>query len=205
MPADRRHLVRTALRLSYLTIAWNFAAGASALVLALVAGSLSLGGFALSTLIDMGASVALVWRFMMEARDPAAAERLERRAEALIGEAMLAAALFRAVESVRALVERTHPDASLGGLVVGSASLVFLPPLARAKWRVAAGLGSRALRGDAILTAASSMLALLTLVALVLNRYAGWWWADAVAALAIAVALASEALRAASDVGRRSR
>ena len=196
MPADRRHLVRSALRLSYLTIAWNLAAGASALALALIAGSLSLGGFALSTLIDMGASVALVWRFTMEARDASAAERLERRAEALIGAAMFAAALFLAVESVRALVESAHPESSAGGLVVSSVSLVFLPPLARAKWRVAVSLRSRALRGDSVLTGASSILALLTLVALVLNRALGWWWADAAAALAIAAALATEAVRA---------
>ena len=203
MPADRRHLVHSALRLSYLTIAWNLAAGASALVLALTAGSLSLGGFALSTLIDMGASVALVWRFTMEARDASAAERLERRAEALIGAAMFAAALFLAVESVRALVERAHAETSIGGLVVSSVSLMFLPPLARAKWRVAASLRSRALRGDSVLTGASSILALLTLVALVLNRALGWWWADAVAALAIAAGLATEAARAEMEARRR--
>jgi divalent metal cation (Fe/Co/Zn/Cd) transporter len=203
MPADRRHLVRTALRLSYLTIAWNLAAGGSALALALLTGSLSLGGFALSTLIDMGASIALVWRFTMEARDASAAERLERRAEALIGAAMFAAALFLAVESVRALVDRAHPETSIGGLVVGSVSLLFLPPLARAKWRVAAQLGSRALRGDSILTAASSILALLTLVALVLTRGVGWWWADAAAALAIAAALGTEAARAEVEARRR--
>jgi divalent metal cation (Fe/Co/Zn/Cd) transporter len=203
MPADRRHLVRSALRLSYLTIAWNLAAGGSALLLALVAGSLSLGGFALSTLIDMGASVALVWRFTMEARDTSAAERLERRAEALIGAAMFAAALFLAVESVRALVAHAHPETSVGGLVVSSVSLMFLPPLARAKWRVASSLHSRALRGDSILTGASSVLALLTLVALVLNRTLGWWWTDAVAALAIAAGLATEATRAEMEARRR--
>ena len=203
MPADRRHLVRSALRLSYLTIAWNLAAGGSALALALSAASLSLGGFALSTLIDMGASVALVWRFTMEARDASAAERLERRAEALIGAAMFAAALFLAVESVRALVERAHPETSVGGVVVSSVSLVFLPPLARAKWRVARSLHSRALRGDSILTGASCVLALLTLVALVLNRALGWWWTDAVAALAIAAGLATEAARAEMEARRR--
>jgi divalent metal cation (Fe/Co/Zn/Cd) transporter len=202
MPTDRRHLVRSALRLSYLTIAWNLVAGASALVLALTAGSLSLGGFALSTLIDMGASVALVWRFTMEARDASAAERLERRAEALIGAAMFAAALFLAVESVRALVERAHPETSIGGLVVSSVSLMFLPRLAWAKWRIAASLRSRALRGDSILTAASCVLALLTLVALVLNRALDWWWADAAAALAIAAALATEAVRAEVEARR---
>ena len=45
-------------------------------------------------------------------------------------------------------------------------------------------------------------LALLTLAALVLNRALGWWWADAAAALAIAAALATEAVRAELEARR---
>jgi divalent metal cation (Fe/Co/Zn/Cd) transporter len=52
-----------------------------------------------------------------------------------------------------------------------------------------------ALRGDGKLTIASAALAATTLAALVVNSAFGWWWADPMAALLIAIALAFEAVR----------
>jgi divalent metal cation (Fe/Co/Zn/Cd) transporter len=96
-----------------------------------------------------------------------------------------------------------HPTTSVVGMVVIGLSLVLLPGLAYTKARVALLLGSRALRGDAILTAASAGLALLTLMALILDSGLGWWWADAGAALVIASALGTEASRAMREARRR--
>ena len=79
------------------------------------------------------------------------------------------------------------------------ASLLVLPWLARMKFRVAAGLGSRALRGDSVLTTAAAALAAITLAALVLNSALDWWWADPCAALLIAAGLTTEAIRVAAS------
>jgi divalent metal cation (Fe/Co/Zn/Cd) transporter len=192
----RTALISTAIRLSFVTIAWNVTGGVIAVTSAIVYSSLSLAAFGLSMLIDTGASVALVWRFKMEARDPDGADRFERRAETAIEAAMFAAALYLTAHSIAALMQGSHPQTSVAGIAVPLASLVFLPWLARAKWRVASQLPSRALRGDSLLTAASSALAALTLIALLANSRFGWWWGDAVAALLIAAALAFEATRA---------
>jgi divalent metal cation (Fe/Co/Zn/Cd) transporter len=194
----RAHGLVAAIRLSYATIGWDVVAGTVAVTSALVYGSISLAAFGLSMLIDTGASVALVWRFRREVRDPEGADRLEARAEVAIGIAMVAAALYLVAESAHSLSRGSHASTALPGIVVSVASLVFLPWLARAKWRVAAELGSRALRGDSLLTAASATLAAITLAALLANRWLGWWWADAVAAIAIAAALLFEATRAAA-------
>jgi divalent metal cation (Fe/Co/Zn/Cd) transporter len=199
----RTVLVSSAIRLSFLTIGWNAVAGASTLAASVVSGSLSLGGFGLNTLIDTAASGALVWRFKKEASDEMAAERLERRAETAIGLAMYAAALYLAAQGVHALVTGAEPKKSLLGVVISGLSLVALPALAYAKARVAGLLGSRALRGDAILTAASVGLAALTLAALLANSWLHWWWADAGAALVIAAALGTEASRALHEARRR--
>jgi divalent metal cation (Fe/Co/Zn/Cd) transporter len=80
-------------------------------------------------------------------------------------------------------------------VILATASLVVLPWLGRLKLRVASRLASRALRGDGILTAASAALAAVALAALLANSAFGWWWADPVAALLIATALAIEATR----------
>ena len=195
-PRPRVSLVSLAIRLSLLTIAWNAVAGVSTLAASLVTGSLSLGGFGLNTLIDTAASVAIVFRFRKEATDPAGAERLEKRAEIGIGLAMLAVALYLTIQGLHALLAGSHPQTYLIGLIVTSSSLILMPALAYAKARVAYLLGSRALRGDAILTGASAALAALTLTALLANSRLGWWWADAGVALIIAGALTVEATRA---------
>jgi divalent metal cation (Fe/Co/Zn/Cd) transporter len=192
---DRESLLHTALRLSYFTIAWNGVAGVAALVVAFTSGSLALAGFALNALLDSAASVVLVWRFTHEKRNPEAAERVERRAQALIGLAMIVIGAYIGFEAIRALSDRSHPETSTFAIVLATLSLLVLPYLGLRKVQVASALGSVALRGDAVLTFGASALAGITLLALVANEAFGWWWADAMAALVIAAALALEGLR----------
>lgn len=195
--SERPALLVSALRLSYFTIAWNGLVGAAALVVSVLDVSLALAGFALNALLDSCASVVLVWRFRKERRDPAAADRLERRAQAWIVVAMLAVAFYVGLQAVRALIRGSHPEASALGLLLATVSLLVLPWLGRMKLQVAARLPSPALRGDGILSVAAAVLAAITLATLLVNSELGWWWADAVAALVIATTLVAEATRVA--------
>jgi divalent metal cation (Fe/Co/Zn/Cd) transporter len=195
MPASRNSLIHSAVRLSYATIGWNGIAGASGLAVALMAGSPATAGFPLNALLDSSASVILIWRFRREQSDPEAAEHLERRAQKFIVIAMVTVAAVVAVEAIRALVTRSHANETVLALLVTALSLLFLPWLARKKLGVAAALPSPALRGDGVLTLAAAALAGITLAALTLDIALGWWWADPVAAVVIASALASEAVR----------
>jgi divalent metal cation (Fe/Co/Zn/Cd) transporter len=194
---ERRSLVGSALRLSYFTIVWNGVVGATAFVVGLTAGSLALAGFALNALLDSSASVVLVWRFRKERSDPVAAEHLERRAQTSVIAAMLVVAVYIGFEAVRALVEGSHPDSSAFGFSIAAISLLVLPVLGVMKLRVAGRLESPALRGDGVLTLAAAALAAITLVALLANSLLDLYWADAAAALVIAIALAGEAIRVA--------
>jgi divalent metal cation (Fe/Co/Zn/Cd) transporter len=194
---SRVSLIGAALRLSYFTIAWNGLIGASGFAVALVTGSLALAGFALSALLDSSASAVLVWRFIHERRNPLAAERVERQAQAVVVVAMMAVGLYVAVEAVRALMGRAHATESALGFVVAAVSVLVLPWLGRQKLRVAAALGSAALRGDGVLTLAAAALAAITVLALFVTSALGWWWADPVAALIIAIGLVAESLRVA--------
>jgi divalent metal cation (Fe/Co/Zn/Cd) transporter len=193
----RAELLTSALRLSYFTIGWNGVVGAAALVVSVLDGSLALAGFALNALLDSCASIVLVWRFRKEQRDPAAADRLERRAQSWIVLAMLAVALYVGLQAVRALIGGSHPEASALGVILATGSLLVLPWLGRMKLHVASRLPSQALRGDGILSIAAAALAAITLATLLVNSALGWWWADAVAALVIASALVVEATRVA--------
>lgn len=129
--------------------------------------------------------------------DPEAADHSERRAQTWIIVAMLLVAAYIVQEAVRALLNGSHAESSALGLSIGVVSLAVLPPLGVLKLQVASRLDSQALRGDGVLTVAAAALAVITLVSLVLNSVLGWWWADPVAALLIAAALAAEGVRVA--------
>jgi divalent metal cation (Fe/Co/Zn/Cd) transporter len=70
-----------------------------------------------------------------------------------------------------------------------------MPVLARAKRRLAPVLGSRAQEREASQTQLCAVLSGVVLGGLVLNAALGWWWADPLAALAVAGLAAVEGVR----------
>jgi divalent metal cation (Fe/Co/Zn/Cd) transporter len=197
---DRDHFLRRALVLSVLSIAINAFAGGAAVLVALTSGSLSLLGFGVDAAIDSAASVALVWRFSIEAREPHRAERVETLAEGAVGVVLLILAAYLAISAVRALATGAHPEGTGIGLALLLVSLAVLPPLAFAKYRTAARLPSRALRADSVLTGVAALLALISLLGLGLSEAFGMTWADAVGALVVATVVAREGMIAVQAV-----
>ena len=185
MISRETHLAR-ALRLSALSIVWSGIVGSIATYAALASGSLSLLGFGVDAVIDSVASMVLIWRFRAETRNPERAARVEHMAERAVGLALIALALYLALGAIRSLASQTHPESSLLSQVLLLASAVVLPPLALAKYRVAARLLSGALRLDSILTAVAAVLAAISLASLVSSEAFGFWWADAIGALVVA-------------------
>lgn len=190
----RDALLRRALALSVLSIIIAGIAGSTAVIAALASGSLSLLGFGFDAAIDSAASMALVWRFLIEAREPHRAERVEKLAEATLGAILLVLALYLGVSAMRALVEEAHPDVTVVGTALLVVSVVLFVPLAAAKYRVARALRSRALRADSLLTGFAALLAVISLVSLGLAEAFGLVWADALGALLVTVILAREGL-----------
>ena len=158
----------------------------------MASGSLTLLGFGVDAVIDAVASSVLIWRFRVEARQPERAARVERTAERVVGLALIALAVYLVVGALRALSQGAHPQTSVESLALLIASVVVLPPLAVAKYRVAQRLESGALRLDSILTAVAASLAGISLVSLAASDALGLWWADAVAALVVAAIIVRE-------------
>lgn len=203
MNARARDL-RAALVLSGLSIAWSGLAGSLAVYGALVGGSLTMLGFGVDAVIDAVASCVLVWRFLVEGREPERATRVEHLAERVVGLALIALAAYLVFGALRALVMQVHPETSFESLAILIASAVALPPLAIAKYRLAGRLASGALRLDSILTAVAATLAAISLASLAASDALGLWWADAVAALVVAGIIVREgwgSLRAARAAG----
>jgi divalent metal cation (Fe/Co/Zn/Cd) transporter len=189
-------VVRDAIRVSWACVAWSLAAGAASLVVALTAGSLSLGGLGASVLVDVVSSAVLIWRFGRQRAGGEFPEQAERRAQVVASAGLLVIAVVLAVAAIQHLAAGTRPSVPVFALGLAAANLVVLPLLARWKYAVAAAVGSLALRTDAHITMVGAGTAALTVAGLGLDRAFGWWWADAGAALLIAAV--------AADQGRRS-
>ena len=189
---DRAGLLRRALALSVASIVINGLTGGIAVFVGLTNGSLSLLGFGFDAAIDSAASVALVWRFRLETRQPHRAEQVERIAETLVGAVLLILAAYLGFSAARALLTAAHPEATVVGTALLVVSILVLPPLALAKFRVAKTLNSGALRADSFLTGIAALLAVISLVGLGLTEALGLTWADAAGALVVTVVLIRE-------------
>ena len=159
-----------------------------------VAGSTALVGFGFDSFIESLSGGALLWRL----RSDEDAERRERIALKLVGWSFLILAAYVAFDAAMSLIRRGPPEASYVGISLSVLSLVVMPLLARAKRRVAAEMGSRALEADSRQTDICAYLSAILLGGLLLNALFGWWWADPVAALVMVPIIAKEGVRGAT-------
>ena len=196
VPVAGDRLRRRGLLLAGLTIAWNAAEAIVAVSAGVAAGSIALVGFGFDSTIEVLSAGVVVWQFRGELRGGYDEDR-ERRALRAIGVTFFVLAAYVAVEAGRDLfLVDTEPGESAVGIGLAASSLLVMPVLAWAKRRTAAQLGSPTLRADAAETLLCSWLSAALLVGLVLNAAAGWWWADPLAALAIAALATHEGLEA---------
>ena len=77
-------------------------------------------------------------------------------------------------------------------IIVAAVSVVVMPLLARAKRRVAAGIGSGAMNADSRQADFCAYLSAILLGGLLLNALMGWWWADPVAGLVMVPIIGKE-------------
>lgn len=194
LPPGRPAALARARRLEWFSLAWNSVEALVAIGAALAAGSVALLGFGADSVVESVSAAILLWRLSAEISggDARALERIERRAEKLVGASLGALAVYVAVDAVLALVNREAPDPSRVGVVLTAVSLFVMMFLARAKRRLAVALGSAALHADAFQTTACWWLSLSALAGLASNLVFGWWWADPVSALAMTVFIARE-------------
>ena len=174
-------LRRRGLRLEYATLAWNVVGSVIVLVAAVAAHSVALAGFGLDSMIEILASLVVVWQL----KDMSAAER-ERRALRIIGVAFLLLAAYISAQSIYVLVTAAHPRHSLAGIVWLALTAAAMFVLATAKHRTGRALGNRVVLTEARVTLIDGLLATAVLLGLTLNAAAGLWWADPAAAFVIA-------------------
>jgi divalent metal cation (Fe/Co/Zn/Cd) transporter len=172
MRDEREALVRRGFLLEYATLAWNVVGIVVLGFTAVAARSVALGGFGLDSLIEIGASVVVVWEL-----SGVDAQR-RRRGVRLIGMAFALLGAYLAVQSTVVLLIGIRPQHSPLGIGWTAATAGVMLALAVGKSRTGAALGDPVLRTEGRVTLVDGVLAAAVLLGLSLNQTLGWWWAD---------------------------
>ncbi len=169
-PANPAHarLLRHGLLLEYVTLGWNVVGSGLTLVAAWRAGSVALAGFGLDSLIEIVASLVVVWQLT-----GAATAGRERKALRLIGAAFLLLASYVLVQSSLTLLTQAHPGVSAGGIAWLALTCAVMLLLAWAKARTGRALGNVVLQTEGRVTLVDAGLAGAVLLGLLLNALVG--------------------------------
>lgn len=177
----RDDLRRRGLALEYATLGWNVLGVGILAVTAWRSGSVALAGFGLDSLIEIFASVVVIWQLTDTAADR------EPRALRLIGGAFLLLALYVLLQSAVAWHTGARAAPSIPGMVWLLATIVAMLLLAHGKRMVGRALGSVVLLTESKVTLVDATLAGAVLLGVGANTLFGWWWADPLAGLVIVV------------------
>lgn len=182
-------LHRRALRLEYATIAWNVGEAFLTIALGSIAGSVALIGFGAVSVVEIFASSVVVWHLRGADTATPTATGIALRS---IAAAFLLISLALFVVAGNDIASGRRADESPLGIAFLAVTAVVMFALAFAKRRIAKVLDSEPLGSEATVTFLDGVLSVGTLLGLALNAYVGWWWADPVAGMLVAMAAANE-------------
>ena len=179
-----------ALRLEYLTIAWNAVEMLISIGLGIAARSLALVAFGFDTMVELFASGVVVWHLKHPGRE---SDRVTARALRLVATSFAVLAVLVAGGAIWALATQAAPEESPWGIAYLAVTALVMLALGVAKRSAGKRLGSEPLAAEARMSVLDAALATGVLIGLALNVLFGWWWADPVAALLVAFAAINEA------------
>ncbi|WP_343074867.1 cation diffusion facilitator family transporter [Phytoactinopolyspora alkaliphila] len=173
------------------TITYNVIEAVIAIAAGTAASSAALVGFGLDSTVEVISAAAIAWQF--SARDPESREPVALR---IVACSFFALAAYVTFDAVRAFAGVSEPEHSSVGITLAAVSLVVMPALSWIERRTGRELGSASVVADSKQTLICAYLSGVVLAGLVVNSLLGWWWADPIAALAIAGFAIREGLEA---------
>lgn len=172
-------LLKRGLLLEYLTLEWNVVGVILVVLAAYAARSVALAGFGLDSLIEIFASVVVVWQLK------GINLNRERLALRLIGIAFIALVIYIVAQLLVTFLTGAHPATSVGGIIWIAATFIAMLLLAFGKRVTGKKLQNEVLLTEGRVTLVDAYLAGAVLLGLLLNALFGWWWADPLASLVI--------------------
>jgi len=172
-------LLQKGLWLEYATLFWNVLECGFIIYAGIKASSVALFGFGIDSLIEIFASLVVIWHLKQINK------KNEAIAEKLIGIAFFLISLYILGESFFTLTNHTHSKPSMLGMVSLALTLIVMFLLAYLKGKVGKKLNNSVLMKESRVTMIDGMLATSTLIGVSLNAFLHLWWADPFAGLII--------------------
>src|SRR6476660_6333275 len=138
----RSRLLRQGFALEWITLGWNVVGIFVLAAAAISARSVALAGFGLDSVIEIGASLVVIWELT------GTGEARQRKALRMIGLAFLALAVYLSIQSLVVLISGFHPRHSPAGIVWSGLTAVVMFSLAAGKARVGRALDNPVLRTE---------------------------------------------------------
>jgi divalent metal cation (Fe/Co/Zn/Cd) transporter len=196
--ATQRMLLRRGLALEYLTLGWNVVGCVVLLAAAVSVGSVALAAFGVDSVIEIVASLVVVWQL----RGSTNAQR-DGTALRVIAVAFAALAVYLGVQVAVTLTRGSHAGHSTAGIAWLALTVFAMLALAVGKRDTGHRLRNAVLATEARVTLIDAAVAAAVLTGVALNAAAGWWWADPASAGVILLYAAREARHAWQAAGRQ--
>ncbi len=190
IPIARLPLLWRGLILEYITLGWNVVGVVIVVIAAYLAHSVALAGFGLDSLIEIFASVVVVWQLT------GVNKHREQLALRLIGLAFIALAIYIVAQLLYTFLTGIHAITSAGGIAWLAITFIAMLLLAFGKRVTGQQLKNEVLLTEGRVTLVDAYLAGAVLAGLIFNALFGWWWADPLASLVIVYYGIREALHA---------
>jgi divalent metal cation (Fe/Co/Zn/Cd) transporter len=135
----------------------------------------------------------MIWRFRKHKKiSKEEEEKIEKKAEFLIGISFFIFGTYILIESLRKLIIQEKPEPSIIGIIIAIASIIVMPILFLSKYKTGKTIGSNSLIADSKQTLACLFMSFSLLIGLGLNYLWGFWQADPIVGLIIVAFLFKE-------------
>ncbi|MCE5329431.1 cation transporter [bacterium] len=189
-------LRKKAFILSVFTVCYNIFEGIFSIIAGAFSNSISLTGFGIDSFIESISGAVMIWRFKkLDKTSIREEERIERTAQRLVAISFFILSIYILYESITRLYFKEITEPSIPGLIIIIMSVIIMPILFYLKYRTGKLLGSKSLVADSKETLACLFLSVAVLLGILLNFLYGFWQADPIAAIVIAVYLIMEGVR----------
>lgn len=194
MSEKSKTLYRTALFLEYFTVGYNIIEAIFSIFFGNAASSIALISFGLDSIVESLSGSVLIWRLRSHGRVPEMEEKeVEERTKKFVAATFFILGIYVLFESIYKLVSYEISQPSLIGMVIAIFSIIIMPILAWRKHVVGNQIGSKALIADSKETITCAFLSVALLIGLGANYFFGFWQADPIIGLIIALFLFWEA------------
>lgn len=191
-----KSLRKKAFILSVFTVGYNVVEGIISITAGLLSGSIALQGFGVDSFIESISGSIMIWRFKRyDSISKKEEEKVEKIAQRLVAVSFFILSVYIVYESVSKLILQEVTRPSILGLAIVVTSTIVMPILYFLKYRTGKRLGSKSLVADSKETLACLFLSISVLIGILLNLLFGFWQADPIIGILIAIYLVVEGIR----------